>query len=56
MGQDKDKNIEMLTRQIERDEALLANWKAYDISEVKISKLEDKIQRKKDEKAVLEAS
>lgn len=56
MGKNKAKNVEMVTRQIDRDKELLKNWKKYGISENKISKLEDKISRKEAKKAELEAS
>lgn len=55
MGNDKVKNIELATRQINRDKELLKNWKKFGISERKISKLEDKIARKEAKKSELES-
>jgi len=55
MGQNIEKNIEILTRKIARDQQLLANWKANNISQRKIDNLEAKIARDEDRLAELEA-
>lgn len=54
MGHNKQKNIEFLNRRIEKNKKLLANWKAYNISERKIDALEAKIAREEAELAELE--
>lgn len=56
MAQNKEKNIELLTRKITRDKELLTNWKIHNISERKINKLEAKIVKEEAELAELEAS
>lgn len=56
MANDKAKNIEMITRKINKNKELLKNWKKFGISDRKISKLEDKIARDEIRKAELEAS
>jgi hypothetical protein len=43
MAQDKEKNIELLTRRIVKNQQLLTNWITNGISQRKIDRLEAKI-------------
>lgn len=56
MGKDKNKNITLLKRKINRDKELLKNLKKFGISERKITKLEEKITRREQKLTELQSS